>query len=37
MTQIPARLSIVTLGTRHMSALRSFYRGAGMAGVDQQR
>src|SRR6185312_13545558 len=29
MTQIPARLSIVTLGTRDMRVLRSFYRQLG--------
>ena len=29
MTQIPARLSIVTLGARDMRALRSFYRALG--------
>ena len=29
MTQIPARLSIVTLGARDMNALRSFYRALG--------
>ena len=29
MTQIPARLSIVTLGARDMSVLRSFYRSLG--------
>src|ERR1700754_4729147 len=29
MTDIPARLSIITLGTRNISVLRSFYRGLG--------
>jgi uncharacterized protein len=29
MTQIPARLSIITLGARDMGLLRSFYRGLG--------
>ena len=29
MTEIPARLSIVTLGARDMGALRSFYRALG--------
>jgi catechol 2,3-dioxygenase-like lactoylglutathione lyase family enzyme len=29
MTEIPARLSIVTLGARDMNVLRSFYRGLG--------
>jgi catechol 2,3-dioxygenase-like lactoylglutathione lyase family enzyme len=29
MTEIPARLSIVTLGTRDMDVLRSFYRTLG--------
>jgi hypothetical protein len=29
MTEIPARLSIVTLGARNMGVLRSFYRGLG--------
>ena len=29
MTQIPARLSIVTLGARDMNVLRSFYRALG--------
>jgi uncharacterized protein len=29
MTEIPARLSIVTLGARNMDALRSFYRSLG--------
>ena len=29
MTQIPARLSIVTLGARDMRVLRSFYRQLG--------
>ena len=29
MTEIPARLSIVTLGTRDMGVLRSFYQGLG--------
>lgn len=33
MTQIPARLSIVTLGTRDMSVLRSFYRALGWPEV----
>ena len=29
MTEIPARLSIITLGVRNMGVLRSFYRGLG--------
>jgi hypothetical protein len=29
MTEIPARMSIVTLGTRDMGVLRPFYRGLG--------
>ena len=29
MTDIPARLSIITLGARDMGVLRSFYRGLG--------
>src|SRR4051794_34845660 len=29
MTEIPSRLSIVTLGTRDMAALRSFYQALG--------
>jgi hypothetical protein len=29
MTEVPARLSIVTLGVRNMSVLRSFYRSLG--------
>jgi catechol 2,3-dioxygenase-like lactoylglutathione lyase family enzyme len=29
MTQVPARLSIVTLGARDVNALRSFYRALG--------
>ena len=33
MTQIPARLSIVTLGARDMSVLRSFYRALGWPEV----
>jgi hypothetical protein len=33
MTQIPARLSIVTLGTRDMGVLRSFYRALGWPEV----
>jgi len=33
MTQIPARLYIVTLGTRDMSVLRSFYRALGWPEV----
>jgi uncharacterized protein len=31
MAEIPARLSIVTLGARDMGVLRSFYRGLGWA------
>jgi hypothetical protein len=29
MTEVPARLSIVTLGVRNMGVLRSFYRALG--------
>ena len=29
MTEVPARLSIVTLGARKMGVLRSFYRALG--------
>jgi hypothetical protein len=29
MTEVPARLSIVTLGVRNMGVLRSFYRSLG--------
>ena len=29
MTEIPARLSIITLGAREMDVLRSFYRALG--------
>jgi hypothetical protein len=29
MTEVPARLSIVTLGVRNMGVIRSFYRALG--------